>query len=160
MVTSEVILQSLGIEKMLCEAVALVNRESLTETLSDNSQFETLSIKLKMNSGKLRMQALKAELSHASLSGEGALDILSQDFKATFTARLSPSLAELDPACRVNDRLTAIGWPVDCKGSVSGDPAQWCSVDSQKIIEDMATREVQRKVEKEAGKYLDKLFKR
>jgi uncharacterized protein involved in outer membrane biogenesis len=122
MVTSEVILQSLGIEKMLCEAVALVNRESLTETLSDNSQFE--------------------------------------DFKATFTARLSPSLAELDPACRVNDRLTAIGWPVDCKGSVSGDPARWCSVDSQKIIEDMATREVQRKVEKEAGKYLDKLFKR
>jgi hypothetical protein len=111
-----------------------------------------------MNKGKLRMKPLKADLAHVQLKGEGDLDILKQDFVATFTAQLSPGLEQLDPACRVSERLTGVDWPVDCKGGITGDPADWCSVDSQEIIEQMATKEVQRKVEKEAGKYLDKLL--
>ena len=104
------------------------------------------------------MKPLRAELSQVKLKGEGAMDLLKQDFSATFTARLSPGLAKLDPACRVNERITAIGWPVNCKGSITGDPAGWCGVDSQKIIADLAVGEVQRKFEKEAGKYLDKFL--
>jgi len=160
LLTSEVTLKNLGIDKMLCEVVALANRETLSATLPDNTRFDTLSVNMKMNRGKLRMQPLVADLPHVKLRGKGVLDLLAQDFSATFTARLSPGLGELDPACRVNDRLTAIGWPVNCKGNITGDPADWCGVDSQKILEQMATKEVQRQVEKEAGKLLDKLFKK
>jgi uncharacterized protein involved in outer membrane biogenesis len=155
---SGVTLHQLGIEKLLCEAVALANGESLAEVLPDSTRFKTLSADLKMNRGELQMKPLRAELSQVKLTGEGALDLLKQDFSVTFTARLSPGLAELDPACRVNERITAIGWPVNCEGSITGDPAGWCSVDSQQIIEDLATREVQRKLEKEAGKFLDKFL--
>jgi len=158
--TTEVVLQSLGIEKMLCEAVALANQESLSTQLPDNTQFENLSVKLRMGSGKIQMKPLRAELSKVKLSGEGALDLLQQDFKLSFKAHLSKDMGELDPACRVNDRLTAIAWPVNCKGKLDGDPADWCGVDSQKIIEDLATKEVQHQLEKEGGKLLDKLFKR
>jgi AsmA protein len=156
--TRQVVLNDLGIEKMLCESVALVNRETLSATLPESTQFENLSVKLKMNQGKLQMNPFRAELQNVALQGQGALDLLQQDFKATFTASLSAGLGELDPACRVNDRITAIGWPVNCKGSLAGDPADWCAVDSSKIIEDLAAGEVQRQIEKEGSKLLKKLF--
>jgi len=105
------------------------------------------------------MKPFRAELSTVKLSGEGALDLLQLDFKMGIKAHLSPGIGELDPACRVNDRLTAIAWPVKCKGNLAGDPADWCGVDSQKIIEDLATEEVKHQIEKEGSKLLDKLFK-
>jgi len=160
LLTSEVTLQELGVEKMLCGAVALVNRESLSKPLPESTRFENLSVKLKMGKGKLHMKPFRAELANVKLNGEGAMDILKQDFSATFIARLSAALGELDPACRVNERLTAIDWPVNCKGSLADDPARWCSVDSQEIIEQMAKKEVQHQVEKEAGKLFNKLFKK
>lgn len=72
---------------------------------------------------------------------------------------MSPALAELDPACRVNKRLTDIEWPVKCKGSLADEPAKWCGVDVEEIVADMARNEVQRKVKKEASRLFDKLLK-
>jgi hypothetical protein len=60
----------------------------------------------------------------------------------------------------VSKRLTAIDWPVDCKGNANGEPGKWCSVDTREIIEDLGKNEAQRKIKKEAGKLLDKLFNR
>ena len=77
------------------------------------------------------------------------MDIDSLDFNTTFTAKLSPGLKKLDPACRVNERITAIDWPVNCRGNANGDPADWCGVDSEQIIQDMAGNELKRKAEKE-----------
>ena len=156
--TRKVVLKNMGIEKMLCEAVAMANQQSLKAKLPDTTQFENLSAKLRMNEGKVQMKPFRAELANVKLKGEGALNILPQDFKATFTASLSPGLGKLDPACRVNDRLTAIAWPLNCKGSLDGDPASWCGVDSQQIIEDLATKEAKHQLEKEGSKLLDKLF--
>ena len=60
----------------------------------------------------------------------------------------------------MSKRLTAIDWPVDCKGNIDGEPAKWCSVDSKAIVEDLGKGEAKRKIQKEAGKLLDKLFNR
>ena len=49
---------------------------------------------------------------------------------------------------------------MDCKGNDSGEPAEWCRVDTQEIVEDLGENEVRRKLEKKAGKLLDKLFNR
>ncbi len=158
--TSDVVLQQMSIEKMLCEAVALANGESLTEALPEITTFQNLSVKLHMDQGKLQMKPLRAELAYAKLSGEGALNLLQQNFHVVFKARLSDDMGELDPACRVNSSLTAIAWPVNCKGALDGEPVDWCGVDSKKILKDLATNEVQRQIEKEGGKLLDKLFNR
>ena len=158
--TEAVELQGIGVEKMLCQAVALVNQESLSAALPENSAFKALRADLALKEGKLRLDPLTARLEGVSLKGEGNVDLLSQDLNAVFSARLSPDLAELDPACRINDRYTDMDWPVRCKGNISSDPAKWCGVDTAAIIEDMATKEVKRTVEKEATKLLDKLFDR
>ncbi len=158
LLTSEVVLKSMGIEKMMCEAVALANRKSTTKTLEPITRFDNISVNLTMSQGKLQLKPLRAELPHVQIQGEGNVDILRRDFSVTFNARLSPDLGELDPACEVNKRLTAIAWPVKCKGKLSDDPADWCAVDAQKIIQDLATKEVKNKVEKQASKLFDKFL--
>ena len=95
-----------------------------------------------------------------ALVGSGKFDLLSQDFSATFKASLSPELEELDRACRVSKRLTAISWPVNCSGNVATEPGDWCSVDAEKIVTDLAVNEGKRKIEKKASKFLDKLLKK
>ena len=158
LLTSEVVLNSLNVEKMLCEAVALANGKSTTRTLESITRFDNISVKLKMNQGKLLMKPLLAELPHVQLQGEGNIDILKQDFAVTFRGRLSPDLGELDPACKVNQRLTAIAWPVKCKGKLSDDPASWCAVDVENIVKDLATEEVKNQAVKQASKLLNKFL--
>ena len=154
----QAVLEDLGVEKMLCEAVALVNRERMQALLPDSSRFRDLSMTITLGEGEARLKPLRAELPHLSLSGNGRLDLASKAFKSEFKARLSPGLGELDPACEVSKRLTSIDWPVECNGQITGDPGEWCAVDTEEIIEDLAKYEVQRKVEKKAGKLLEKLF--
>lgn len=158
--TRDVVLQGMGIERMLCEAVALVNRESLSAELPENSAFEALTVDLQLGEGKARLAPLRAELANLQLNGQGAAQLDTLDFRADFNARLEPGLAELDPACRVNERFTAIDWPVECKGNLNGDPAKWCGVDSGEIVEELTKNEVQRKVEEKAGRLFDKLLKK
>jgi uncharacterized protein involved in outer membrane biogenesis len=150
--TEQATLQDMAVEKMLCEAVALVNQESLAAEFPSSSAFEQLSVKINLGQGKARLQAFKANFPDVRLLGKGVMDIQSMDFDTAFSAKLSAGLAKLDPACRVNDRITSIDWPVNCKGNVTGDPAGWCGVDSAEIIEDLATNELKRKAQKEAEK--------
>jgi uncharacterized protein involved in outer membrane biogenesis len=157
--TREVTLQEMSVEHMLCQAVALTNKETLTAQFPDSTRFQSLTADVQLAQGKAQLRPLRAELPHIALKGTGAFDLLSQDFNATVKASLSPELEQLDRACRVSKRLTAIDWPVNCKGNVATDPAQWCGVDTEEIIEDLAKYEGKRRIEKEAGKLLDKLFK-
>jgi uncharacterized protein involved in outer membrane biogenesis len=154
----DAVLQDIGVERMLCQVVALINRETLSKELPTSSRFDRFSAKLKLRDGKLRLSPLDIQLPQVKLRGEGRLYLLEQNFRAKFSARLSPELSRLDPACRINERLTAIDWPVECKGLIGDDPASWCSVDSEEILSDLATDELQRKIKKEAGKWLDKII--
>lgn len=156
LVARDAVLVGMGVEQMMCEAVALVNQESLSAQFPDSSAFQALAIDIKLGEGKARLAPLRAQLGEIALNGTGALDLTSQDFDTRFTARLSAGLETLDPACRVNDRITSIDWPVNCQGNVSGEPGDWCSVDSGDIIEDLATQEVKRKATKEVEKKFGK----
>tara|TARA_R110001599_G_scaffold353884_2_gene602388 strand:+ start:75657 stop:77489 length:1833 start_codon:yes stop_codon:yes gene_type:complete len=156
--TEAMVLQNIGIESMLCQAVALTNQEALTATFPTSTSFTSLGADIQLADGLAKLQPLKAELAHITLKGNGHYNLLSSDFDVTFKASLSPELETVDKACRVSKRLTAIDWPVDCKGNANGEPSGWCKVDTQEILEDMTKNEAQRQIKKNAGKLLDKLF--
>ena len=157
--TDKVVLNDISVEHMLCQAVALTNQEQLTASFPNSTAFTALDADIQLAGGKARLVPLRAELAQVALTGKGNYDLLSKDFKASFKARLSPELENLDRACRVSKRLTAIDWPVDCKGNADGEPASWCKVDAEEIIQDLTKNEAKRKLQKEAGKLLDKLFR-
>jgi uncharacterized protein involved in outer membrane biogenesis len=158
--TENAVLKDTGIKKMLCQTVALVNRQKLADDLPSDTAFKDLSMDIQLGNGLARLKPLRADLEDVTLRGQGELNLLTDKFEADFAARLSPGLAELDPACAINPRYTAIDWPVSCEGDITGDPADWCGVDSGKIIEKLATNEVKRKVKKEADKLLEGLLNR
>lgn len=157
--TSDLVLKDIGIEKMLCETVALANRESLSSELATDSAFEALTVDIKVEEGKARLAPLRGELQHLALKGTGDLDLKSLKFDAKFKARIAEGLSELDPACRIHQRYTAIDWPLECEGELGGKPSKWCSVDSGEILEELAKNEVKRKLGQEAGRLLDRLRK-
>ena len=49
---------------------------------------------------------------------------------------------------------------MNCRGNTAGSPKDWCKVDSEKILKDLATQEGTRVIQKEANKLLEKLFKK
>lgn len=149
LVTSNAVLREMGVEKMMCEAVALVNQESLSSTFPTETAFKALSADVNLAGGKALLQPLRADLGNMRLNGTGGLTLTSMDFEATFKARVTPELAELDPACRINERITGIDWPVNCRGNIGGEPGDWCSVDTAAIVAELTTNELKRKAQKE-----------
>lgn len=158
--TQQLALEQLGIERMLCQAVARINQEALQADLATRSEIETLTATIKLGQGQALLAPLRAELAHLSLLGEGRFDLASAEFSADLKARLGPDLASVDPACRVNERLAAIAWPVSCSGSPDSAPASWCRVDSGEIIRELTGNELQRKARQEGGKLLQRLLQR
>ena len=158
--TENVLLQGTSVEKSLCKAVALTNNESLTANFPANTRFETLFANIQVANGKATLNPLRAELPGIALIGSGNYDLVKQSFVAAFKGRLSEKLEQLDHACRVSKRLTAIDWPVNCAGSVGTEPASWCRVDTVKIMQDLAINEGLDKLKKKAGKLFEKLFNR
>ncbi len=157
--TRNVVLEQFGVERMLCEVVAQVNQATLATELPQQSTFQDLSARVTLGEGKARLDPLQADLAHMALRGTGNLQLDSYAFNAEFRARLSPTLGELDPACRVNERLTAISWPVLCSGSLDDSPASWCRVDSKEILASLTRNELERKAKEEGGRFLQRLFK-
>tara|TARA_R110002110_G_scaffold415697_2_gene653842 strand:- start:74 stop:1945 length:1872 start_codon:yes stop_codon:yes gene_type:complete len=158
--TEDLALEQVGVERMLCQVIAQVNQEPLQTELPARSSFGSASARIQLAAGEARLDPLQASLDHIGLRGEGRLDLLSNEFDARFRAHLAPTLGELDPACRVNERLVAIDWPVNCRGQLGGEPGDWCRVDSEKIIADLARRELENMAREEGGRFLQRLLQR
>ncbi len=156
--TQAVTLKDTSVEKLLCQAVALGNGESLSKPFDSDTKFETVRADIQLEDGIAHLRPLRAELAHIGLQGNGQFSLLDQVFNATFKARLSPSMEELDPACRLSKRLAAIEWPLKCAGKLGADNGNLCSVDSEAILRNVAVQEGRKKLEKKAGKLLEKFF--
>lgn len=156
--TEAVTLRNLALERLFCQGVALVNQQPLSAEFPADTTFETLGAEIQLADGIARLDPFTAELPAIDLDGDGALDLNSQDLRASFRARLAAGLAERDPACRINERYARLRWPVECRGKLAEDPASWCRVNVDDIIRDLAESEVKRKIGQEAGKLLKKLF--
>ncbi|MDX1734719.1 MAG: AsmA family protein [Halioglobus sp.] len=157
--TSDVVLLGTSVEKMLCQVVALTNNQQLTAgSFPADTQFTDISANVQLTDGVARLDPLRAEMANVKFTGDGSFDLLEQDFEADFRGRLSRTLEELDPACKVSKQLAAIDIPVACEGNLAGEPARWCGVNSEKIIRDLAVFEGKRKLEKKANKFLNKFL--
>lgn len=156
--TAGVGLRGISLEEKLCSAVALVNQEELSATFPADTTFESLEADISLGDGIARLDPLSARLPAVVFTGKGELTLLQQDLRASFRAQLQEGLEALDPACRVNERLTSLRWPVECEGNLQDDPASWCELNSDQILRDLLEQEARRKLEDGAGRLLKKLI--
>ncbi len=155
--TDSVTVSGINVQEQFCQAVALVNQESLTATFQPDTVFSTLEADINLADGQAQLDPLSATLPALGLTGNGTLDLTAKDFRASIRATIRDTVG-LDPACRVNERLADLRWPVECEGNLADEPGSWCSVNTREILKDLAEGEVRRQVEKEAGKLLEKIF--
>lgn len=156
--TDTVTVEGVNVQRQFCQAVALVNQESLTATFQPDTVFSQLEADINLADGQAQLDPLSATLPALGLTGNGTLDLTAQDFRASIRASIRDTVG-LDPACRVNERLADLRWPVECKGNLADAPASWCRVNTSEILKDLTEGEVRRRVEKEAGKLLQKMFR-
>lgn len=155
--TDNVTVSGVNAQRQFCQAVALVNQESLTATFQPDTVFSELEADINLADGQAQLDPLSASLPALGLTGSGTLDLTAKDFRASIRATIRDTVG-LDPACRVNERLADLRWPVECEGNLADEPASWCRVNTREILKDLAEGEVRRQVEEEAGKLLQKMF--
>lgn len=151
-------LRDIGVEGMLCRVVAQVNQEALSTTFPADTELRPLHATLRFAEGQMRLAPLRGSLEHIELTGDGRLALASGDLRAELRARLSEGLGETDRACRVNPRLAAIDWPVKCRGQLGSEPKDWCKVDAESILADLARNELEGKAREGAGRLLQRLL--
>lgn len=156
--TADITLQGVGMQGMFCRAVALVNQQGLVAEFSEDTQFQALSATVQLLDGVATLDPLTAQMNTIDLSGTGAVNLETQELRASLRGQIVQGLGDVDPACRVNERYAELRWPVECRGNLAGDPANWCAVDTGEIVRDLAENEAKRKVGEQAGKLLKKLF--
>ncbi len=156
--TDAVTVEDVAVQQAFCRVVALAKGDPLSQPFPADTAFDALEADIALGGGRARLERLAATLPGIALAGRGDLALLAGDFTATIGGRLQPALAELDPACAVDERLLALTFPVACEGNLGGEPKDWCALDAEAVIEDALKNEARKKLEKKAGKLLDKFF--
>jgi AsmA protein len=140
------VLRNLGLDRTVCQAIALINREQLSKRFDKDTRLNTVKGELAFGNGRLTNTAFTAGLSNTSVKGSGYIGLLDETVDYRIGVRIIGELEEVDPACRVNKRYKDIYWPVRCKGSLKGEPSKLCNIDSDGINEiarKMAEKEIE-----------------
>lgn len=152
-------------QKLMCEAIAQVNKEKLSQPMPPTTQVSALGMIVEFDDGKALLKSLDIATPGVEISGKGEASLASLAFNARLVANVSEELKTIDPACRVDERYVALDWPVRCDGVLSGEAGEWCKVDVDAIIrqllENEAKSQLQKQAEKlgkDAGNALKKLF--
>ena len=156
--TDAVTVREVAVQQAFCQVVALANGAHLSQPFPADTAFDALEADIALGGGRARLERLAATVPGIALAGRGDLALLTGDFTATIGGRLQPALTEFDPACAVDERLLALTFPVACAGNLDGEPKDWCALDAEAVIEDALKNEARKKLEKKAGKLLNKLF--
>lgn len=165
---SAVELTAVSLQNLMCNAIAQVNQETLSQAMPATTEVTALSLSVDFADGSARLNNTQIATPGIALGGVGEAALASLDFKGRFVANIDPALENLDPACRVNDRLSDVDWPVTCLGNLQdADPNGWCRVDVDSIVkqllENEAKSQLQKQIDKlgkDAGGVLNKLWRK
>ncbi|TVP91412.1 MAG: AsmA family protein [Pseudomonadaceae bacterium] len=140
-----------NLEHQLCRAIALANRESLSESLgAEDTPFNQLSGSFSIRNGVVSNSDMRAALPGIEARGRGDINLPEQRLDYRVGLVLEGDTREMpDPACRINERYVGIEWPLRCRGYLH-NAASSCGVDTEgvgQIAARLLGREAQRRIE-------------
>lgn len=141
-----------------CQGIALANGETInTQQWPQSTRFEDMRGAFQINGNMLNNNDLTAELSGMNLNGQGTIDLAEMLLDYELGLRIVGAIHE-DNACRVNERITNIVIPLECRGSLD-EPEGLCSFDGSRfrdVLKDMAQAEAKRKAGEKVDEAVDK----
>ncbi len=157
------VLDDINLEKMVCEAISLVNREPLAGNRSKQTKLKTVKAKLKFANGVATNKSLAGGIDQLSIKGSGNVDLLKEQLRYNLGVRIAGQVSENSQSCRVNKRYQDIYWPIECKGKLDDDPSKLCGIDQSElgsIAGDLAEDELKRKAKDKVNEKLNNAIKR
>ena len=151
---------SASAQDLMCQAIAKINREALTKPMPPTTEVAEMTLQVQFDDGQAKLARLDLATPGVAIRGEGAASLSTLDFAATLEASVSEELEQLDPACRVDERYTALRLPVNCAGNLADEAGNLCRVDVEDIARQLLENEARSKLEEKAGSALRKLFGR
>jgi AsmA protein len=151
MAGDQVVVNAISVDKLICGSIARLNQTELTTDFAPETPVSSLSIAAHFNDGVVTMQPLDIASPGVALGGRGTLDLDTLTLQARLKGQLQPALSELDPACTVEERFTAIDWPLVCTGAL-GEGAPRCRIDGEDVAKQLLRYEAQSALERKAGK--------
>lgn len=129
-------LNSIDLERSICNAVALAEGRRASSSISGNTMFSRFNATQTLAGTKVSIDELLLATSAMTISGSGVLDRASTAFTAQAVSNLDASKINERSNCQISSRISDIQWPVKCKGRTNTDnPGSWCQVDVSSIVE-------------------------
>jgi AsmA protein len=147
----QVVVNAISVDKLICGSIARLNKTELTADFAPETPVSKLSVTANFNDGIATIHPLNIASPGVALGGRGTLDLKSLTLQARLKGQLQPALSELDPACTVEERFTAIDWPLECAGTI-GAGAPRCRIDGEDVAKQLLRYEAQSALERKAGK--------
>ncbi len=151
-------LVGVNLTKSVCQGIAAVRKESLKSSdFSANTPFETMDFPIHIVNGKVSTPGLTMTSVGLSVTGDGIVSLPNKSLD--YQVNVAVAGSELDHACRVNEKLTKLAFPVVCKGQFSDDPASLCRPDIKgfgNIFAELAKAELKDKLDAEKARLKEK----
>ena len=147
---------SASAQNLICQAIAQINRETLTQPMPPTTEVADMAMTVRFDDGQAKLTILDLSTPGVAIQGTGAASLATLDFAATLEASVGEELEQLDPACRVDERYTALRLPVNCAGNLTDQTGNLCRVDIEDIARQLLENEARSKLEKEADKLGEK----
>lgn len=124
-------IDNVNLEKMVCQGVALVNKESLSNNWANHTEFTQMKGRVNFEDGEGEVSLQPMQLQNLKLDAEGEILLPKDYFNILLTMELNGDLSKRDKACRMNDAIDGAQWPVRCEGRFADDLDKACGLDKK-----------------------------
>lgn len=147
-----------NLTKTVCEGIAATRKEKIDDQqYGPDTPFETMRFPAHIVNGRVSTPGLKISSAGIQVTGDGVVSL--PDSSLDYQANVGIAGSSLDKACRVNEKVTQLAFPIVCKGKFSDDPAGLCRPDIKgfgKLFADLAKDELNLKLDAEKARLKEK----
>lgn len=147
-----------NLTKTVCEGIAATRKEKIDDQqFGPDTPFETMRFPAHIVNGRVSTPGLKISSAGIQVTGDGVVSL--PDSSLDYQANVGIAGSSLDKACRVNEKVTQLAFPIVCKGKFSDDPAGLCRPDIKgfgKLFADLAKDELNLKLDAEKARLKEK----
>lgn len=145
--------------KMVCQGVALIRSESLTDgSFKEDTPFETMRFPAKIVNGVVSTPGLTMASLTLRVTGDGEISLPTSTLD--YETKVAMIGSGLDQSCAVKESIANIEFPIACKGNFTDPAAKLCSVDGKAFLaafSDKAKAQAQAKLDAEKARAEEKL---
>ena len=140
-------LSQINLELELCNAYNRASGRPITTSANTSTPIRSLDAIYNLDGYRTDITDLELAIPGLIITGVASIDRTGQDFDAKLKAVIGEGFGEQIPNCKIDKRLSAIEWPVRCRGNlVEDDPRTWCSVELETLLRRGLESELRRRL--------------